>query len=407
MGERLPILIAGAGIGGLTAALAINARGLSVIVCERAEKLSEIGAGIQIAPNAGRVLAALGLDKTLAAAAIEPKSIDVLDGASGRTLTSIPPGQFRARYGFPYRVIHRADLQSILAKAAARAGIRIDFGATVEGTITQPNGLLVRLRKVSGGDVVSAAAIIGADGVWSSLREMIPGAAQPMATGRTAWRAIISTDIARDLVPTDRVGLWLGPDAHLVHYPVAQGAAVNLVAIIREAWERPGWSAPGNAIELGARFAAWSAKARALIAAPISWQKFALLALDPAAAWVSDRLALVGDAAHAMTPFLAQGAAMAIEDGWVLAEALYGAPDIPAALLAYAEVRRPRVARVAAAVAVAGDRYHYGSAKALARNAALRLAGPRLILGPHDWIYGWQPAPADRGGPPASAAVEK
>ena len=397
MGERQTIVIAGAGIGGLTAALAIAAKGFRVVVCERSEKLSEIGAGIQIAPNAGRVLANLGLDKAITAAAIEPRSIEVLDGMSGRLLTSIPTPQFRARYDFPYRVIHRADLQSILASAISRAGIRFELDATIEEYVAQPAGLLVRIRKASGSDVVAAAAIIAADGVWSSFREKVAGSAAPVAAGRSAWRAIIPTDVARDLVATDRSGLWLGANAHLVHYPVAQGAAVNLVAIIEEAWDKKGWSAPGDAGQLAGHFKKWSTQARALISAPISWQKFALLQLDSRGAWVAGRLALVGDAAHAMTPYLAQGAAMAIEDAAVLAETLSGTSDTAAALQAYAEARKPRVARVAEVARRAGVRYHYRGVKAAVRNAALRLAGPRLIIRESDWIYRWHAA--DDGGP--------
>src|SRR5260221_7715162 len=163
MGERRTIVIAGAGIGGLTAALALAGKGFLVVVVERSPQLSEIGAGIQLAPNAGRILADLGLDNAIAAAAIEPAAIDVMDGRSGRRLTSVPGERFRARYGFPYRVIHRADLQTILVAAANRIRIRIELGATVDGFITQPGALLVRIRKAAGGEVVSAAAVIAAD----------------------------------------------------------------------------------------------------------------------------------------------------------------------------------------------------------------------------------------------------
>ncbi len=396
MGERRALVIAGAGIAGLTAALALTARGFNVVVSERAEKLSELGAGIQIAPNAGRILAGLGLDKALAAAAIEPAAIDVFDGPTGRLITAIPSETFRARYDFPYRVIHRADLQSILAAAIARAGIRLDLGAPVEGYVGQGDAMLVRARKPGGGtDVISADGLIGADGVWSTVRQTIAGAAIPAATGRSAWRALVAADEARDIVATDRVGLWLGPDGHLVHYPVAQGAAVNLVAIVEEAWDKRGWSAPGDAAVLAGRFARWSAKARALLKAPISWQKFALAALPPDAPWVSGRIALIGDAAHAMTPFLAQGAAMAIEDAAVLAETLYAATDLPAALAAYAEARRPRTAAVSAASRRTGELYHYRGITSFARNAALRFAGPRLVMDRNDWIYGWRPTSAE------------
>jgi len=388
--DRQTVVIAGAGIAGLTAALAIATKGFDVEICERAEKLSEIGAGIQIAPNAGRVLADLGLDRALARAAIEPQAIDIRDGRSGRLVAAIPSARFQERYGVPYRVIHRADLQSILATAVVRAGIKLELGATVESYVTRPDGLLVRVRKRSGVDVVAAAAIVGADGVWSTMRAEIAGSARPETTGRTAWRAIVPADVARDLVAMDRVGLWLGTDAHFVHYPVAQGAAVNLVAIVTEAWNREGWSTPGTGVEIRAHFDDWSHSARELVAAAISWQKFALLELDPMAPWVSGRIALIGDAAHAMMPFLAQGASAAIEDAIVIADALHGAPDVAAAFAAYADKRRPRVARLADAARRTGKIYHLAGTGALARNMALRLSGPRLVLGRYDWIYNWR-----------------
>ncbi len=390
--ERQPIVIAGAGIGGLTAALALAATGWRVVVAERTEELSEVGAGLQIAPNAGRVLARLGLDKAMALAAIEPQAVDILNGISGRRLTAIPASAFRQRYGFPYRVIHRADLQSVLVAAVRRVpAIQLHLATTVEGSQVQNDSLLVRLKHQSGGKVVQATALIGADGVWSAQRATIPGSAAPKPNGRTAWRALIPADVAEGLTTLRRVGLWLGPDAHLVQYPVAQGAAVNLVAVVEEQWEKPGWNTHGEAAEINARFAGWCTAARRLVAAPIAWQKYALAPVDPAGPWVGQRTALLGDAAHAMVPFLAQGAAMAIEDAAVLAAALYDASDVPAALSAYEAERKPRVTRLWQASLATGDTYHFGSAMGALRNAALTLAGRRLVLGQVDWVYRWAP----------------
>jgi salicylate hydroxylase len=388
--ERQAIVIVGAGIGGLTAALVLARAGFRIVAVERNEQLSPLGAGIQIAPNAGRVLASLGLDKVIAAAAVEPAAIAIRNGLTGASIATVPAAAWRKRYGFPYRVIHRADLQSILAAAVARMpAIRLQLGATVEASMEQPDSLLVRLRKRDGSEVVQAEAIIGADGIWSSQRETIPASASPRPTGRTAWRALIPGDIARPLTDMESVGLWLAPDAHLVHYPVAQGSAVNVVAIVREDWERPGWNAPGEATEIAHHFAAWCKPARDLLAAPVAWQKFAIATIDPYARWTSGRLALLGDAAHAMEPFLAQGAAMAIEDATVLADALYGASDIPAGLRRYEAERRQRVAAIAEASHQTGDAYHLGAPLSAFRNLALRLAGPSLVFGRNDWIYRW------------------
>ena len=394
--ERRPIVVAGAGIGGLTAALALAAAGFHVVIAERTEELSEVGAGIQIGPNAGRVLARLGLDKAMAQAAIEPEAIDILNGVTGRRITSVPDSAFRRRYGFPYRVIHRADLQSVLAAGCRRVpAIRLHLGTIVEDSKPQADGLLVRLKRSGGGEVVQATALIAADGVWSSHRESIRGSAGPKPIGRTAWRALVAADVVGGFTSMKRVGLWLGPNAHLVQYPVAQGAAVNLVAVVEEAWERPGWNTHGEAAEINARFADWCGAARRLIAAPIAWQKYALAPVDPTGPWVSGRTALLGDAAHAMVPFLAQGAAMAIEDAAVLAAALYGATDVPAALRAYEAARKPRVARLWEAAQWTGDTYHYRAAMGALRDAALTIGGARLVLRQIDWIYRW--APPDPG----------
>jgi salicylate hydroxylase len=389
--ERRPFVIAGAGIGGLTAALALAAKGFRIILVERAAALSEIGAGIQLAPNAGRVLAALGLDEAIAAAAVEPASIEIIDGRKDRPLTSIRSVAFRGRYGFPYRVIHRADLQKLLAAAADRIGVGTILGATIEDVVSRPNELVVRIRKGSADEVMPAEAVVAADGVWSSARGRIPGAAAPAPTGRTAWRAIIPADVANRSLPLDRVGLWLGPDAHLVHYPVAGGAAISMVAIVEENWTAPGWSAAGDRGNLAARFSDWSRRAREAIAAAPAWQKFAIMAVDPTRPWLDGRLVLLGDAAHAMPPFLAQGAAMAIEDATVLADALAAAPDTASGLRAYVAARQPRTAAVAEASRKAGKRFHLRGLAAAARNIVLGVAGERLALRQNDAIYRWQP----------------
>jgi salicylate hydroxylase len=387
--ERQTVVIAGAGIGGLTAALALSEAGFRAIVCERAETLSELGAGIQLSPNAGRVLAGLGLDEAIAADAIEPAAIDVRSGTTGQILVSIPTSRFRERYGFPYRVVHRADLQKILVAAAKRrSDISVRLATTVGEAAPQAGGHLVRVNGAGRSDVVPAAAVIGADGVWSSLRERIPGAATAEATGRTAWRALVSLDNAPAALPTDRVGLWLGHDAHLVHYPVARGAAINLVAIVEEKWDRKSWSAPGDRVWLAERFARWPPDARRIIEAPFGWQKFPIAAVDPTKPWVSGPYALLGDAAHAMAPFLAQGAAMAMEDAVVLARSLAGS-EIATALQAYEKERKERVVRIAGEARRVGEVYHAASPLATFRDWALRFGGAKFVLRRNDWIYRW------------------
>jgi salicylate hydroxylase len=389
LGDRPSIIIAGAGIGGLTAALSLAAAGFRVLLCERARQLSEIGAGIQISPNAGRVLAGLGLEEAIAAVAIEPKAIDIRSGETGALIASVDLSGFARRYGAPYRVIHRADLQSILARGlAAEPSIQLRLGTTVAGVAAQAGGIVARLDRTGGSEMAEGAALIGADGVWSSLRLAI-GGSPATPTGRVAWRTTISASDAP--VPADRVGLWLGRDAHIVHYPMAGGRSVNVVAIVEEDWQREGWSEPGDPYRLAARFGEWSDDARAIIALDAEWRRWAIASVDQAGPFVRDRVALLGDAAHAMPPFLAQGAAMAIEDASVLAWRLAHAGDVVTALLAYQADRRPRTRRVAAAAWRAGHQYHFGGIAGAARDLALRAAGARLILRQNDWIYRWAP----------------
>ncbi len=375
----------------MTAALSLAASGWSVVVAERADALSEIGAGIQITPNAGRILARLGLDKAMAAAALEPEAIDVRNGLSGRLLTSIASQTLRGRYGFPYRVIHRADLQALLVGAVSGTpAIQFRLGTTVESHHEDSDGISVRITRAGNSETINATALIAADGVRSTIRERISGGHAKLA-GRTAWRALVAAEDAQRLLRTTHIGLWLGPKAHLVHYPVMKGAAVNIVAIVEDAEDEAGWSVPGDAAEIAARFDTWSDAARGIVARPKTWQKFALAGVDPQSPWISGRIALIGDAAHAMMPFLAQGAAMAIEDAAVLASALRGTNDIAGALRKYEAERKPRVTRVAELSRRTGEVYHFGSTMAALRDAALSVAGARLVLSRSDWIYRWLP----------------
>jgi len=392
MRERQTIVISGAGIGGLTAALAVADAGFHVVVVERAEELTEIGAGIQLSPNAGRILAGLGLEEAIKAIAIEPKAIAVRNGRTGRAVTTLPVAAFRARYGTPYHVIHRADLQAALARAVQRRhDAELRFSATIADVLAKQGTLFVKIQRPGGSDLVAASALIGADGVWSATRSRIAGASEPKPSGRTAWRAVIPLDNAPPTLATDRVTLWLGHEAHLVTYPVAGGAAINLVAIVEEDWDKPGWTAPGDRVWLLERFAAWTTEVRALLNAPFSWQKWAITAVDPGGPWTAGGIALLGDAAHAMPPFLAQGAAMAIEDAAVLGKALAASSEPAAGLAAYEAARKPRVARVWKAAWRTGAHFHYGERMAALRDLALRLGGASLLFRQNDWIYRWQP----------------
>ena len=393
MGDRPTIVVAGAGIGGLTAALTIARAGFRVVVAERSAELTEIGAGIQLSPNAAVVLNALGLETALAKVSTEPSEIAIRSGVTGDTLATLPAGAFANRYGAPYRVVRRVDLQAVLLEAVRRNDdITLVLGTTVDDALPRAGALLVRIGRDDGGESISAVGLIGADGVWSGLRRQISGANAARFAGRTAWRTVIPIEDAPSFLRPEAVGLWLGPQAHLVHYPIAKGAAVNVVAIVEDADDRPGWDTDADRHLIAERFRDWCPEVKAVAGASSPWRKFSLNTVDPTGRWVEGRTALLGDAAHAMVPFLAQGAAMAIEDAAVLGRALAAWPgDVPAALAAYEADRRPRVTRVWNSAWRTGRHYHQTGILAAARDLVLRSVGPQFLLSRNDWIYRWTP----------------
>lgn len=387
------ILIVGAGIGGLTAAVALADEGFRVVILESARELSEAGAGIQLSPNATRVLAALGLLDALQPYATAPESIAVMNGCSGGTIAEIPLGNaVELRYGTPYWVVHRADLQHVLLDAvAARPTIVLRTGFTVLDHRSGPQGVTAAGKTQSGVMVAEVGdALVGADGLWSVVRAQLGHEAAPRFRGRTAWRALIDAGAVEPAWREPVTRLWLGPDAHLVHYPVRGGTAINIVAVVADSASTRSWSGAGDRAALLARFARWALPPRALIAAPQAWQTWSLHDLAPASRSGHDAVTLLGDAAHAMLPFLAQGAAMAIEDAAELADNLSRHPhDIPAALRAYEAARAPRTMRVAQQSARTGTIYHLGTPFAAVRNFIMRRMGSVRLAARQDWLYRW------------------
>jgi salicylate hydroxylase len=392
------VLIAGAGIGGLTAALALARLGLRVTLFDQVAKLEEAGAGIQLAPNATRILVALGLAERLKATIVQPSAIRLRSGPSGREIATM--GLDTAvlhRYGAPYWVIHRADLQKALIEAIAEEPqITLKFGATVDNFTIDPAGVRATVHH-SGASRSKAdyggAALIGADGLWSRLRALLGDRTVPRFAGRAAFRALIPAGL---LSPQDReaiINMWIGPDGHLVHYPVRAGAAVNVVAVCGDRWQSPAWNAGAGRDEVLERFpaAAWAPAARELMATPERWQKWALYDRKPSASWGCGPVTLLGDAAHPMLPFLAQGAAMAIEDASILARELARSPgDRIAALRDYEAARRVRTARVQRASRRNDFHFHLRQPAAFVRDAALRALGGERLLAHYDWIYQWR-----------------
>jgi salicylate hydroxylase len=387
------IVVAGAGIGGLTAALALAAKGFRVVVVEQAGELQETGAGIQLSPNATRLLIGLGLAERLRAAIVTPPALRVRTWR-GREVVQVPLGSFaHKRYGAPYWVVHRADLQAALVAAvSANADITLRLGARAEDFAVHANGVTVQLRTAFGNEDEHGMALVGADGLWSSVRARLGDRRPPRFAYRTAWRTMLPAHI---LVPEFRetaVSLFLGPAAHLVLYPVRGGEAVNLVAIVQDEWHEPGWSAAGRREQLLAHYAAWPPRIRNLLALPDRWLKWALYERPRLPRWGEGAVTLLGDAAHPMLPFLAQGAAMAIEDAIVLAHELAADPDRPdLALRRYERRRIARTARVQRTARQNGRLYHMRGPLAFLRNQVLRQRGGEAVLERYDWLYRWRP----------------
>jgi salicylate hydroxylase len=390
------VIVAGAGIGGLTAALALARSGFRALVLEQAERLEETGAGIQLSPNATRILIDLSLADRLRPHVVSPTAIRVLGGRSGREIVRIPlGGDATRRYGAPYWVIHRGDLQAVLSEAATQdLNIVLRLGMSMEDFATHPHGVTISARGASGLWTEHGHALIAADGLWSTARARIGSQAPPHFAGRTAWRALVP---AAQLAPEFReplVHLWLGRDAHLVHYPVKGGKLVNVVVITADDWSGPGWSEPASRTDLLQRLATrrWAPQAHSVFRAPDAWLKWALYQTEPLASYAHGAAALLGDAAHGMLPFLAQGAAMAIEDAAVAAQCLARMPDNPAAAWdSYSAIRRGRTRKVQRFAARNGKRYHRGGVAAMLRNTTMRLLGGERLLHNYDWLYDWRP----------------
>ncbi len=387
-------LIAGAGIGGLTAALALAQRGFAVEVFERAPALLEFGAGLQLSPNATRILARLGALEPVKASATEPRAIRLLRGRDGAEIARLPLDDAERRWGAPYLVVHRADLQKTLVDAAAaKPTIALRLGVAVAGVGLEDDGVIVGLKRGPVTMRERGDVLIGADGLRSLVRERLGlGAVHaPEFIGRMAFRATVDSREVAARWSEREVTLRLGAKAHLVHYPLRGGSIVNLVAVIESkgrADQADPWDGAADVEALHRAFHGWSPDARALIGAAKNWRAWPLFVRPPLPHFAMGRIALIGDAAHPMAPFLAQGAAQAIEDAQALARRLAETQNVAAALFAYSNGRVGRATRVQREAQAQGRIYHMSGPLALARDMAMRTLGPKRLLQRYDWLYG-------------------
>ncbi|MGC3987741.1 MAG: FAD-dependent monooxygenase [Pseudorhodoferax sp.] len=403
MAHPKQLLVAGGGIGGLAAALACARQGWQVRVFERAAAFSEVGAGVQLGPNVVRLLQAWGLGPALQAVAAFPPRLRVRDAASGRELATLDLAAMPARYGAAYATIHRADLLALLHRAVApRAEVALMLDRRV--LRFEDDGRRVLLR--AGGKTIEGDALLGADGLWSGVRAQLLADGPPRLTGHLAYRALLPQAALPAALRSAEVTAWLGPRLHLVSYPVRAGEALNVVAFVHglppggERGATPDaladWDHATNAADLQAAMAGCAAPLQALVRAVPAWRLWVLADRPPLRAATEQargRVALLGDAAHPMRPYLAQGAGMAIEDAEALGRALHQADaagtEVPALLARYAQERWQRNARVQARALRNGRIFHATGPLRWGRNLSLRLLGERLLDMP--WLYGPQP----------------
>jgi salicylate hydroxylase len=387
-GSSAPYLISGGGIGGLVTAYALARHGIPVRLFEQAPEFLEVGAGIQLGPNIFRVLEKIGLKDAILADAHIPPAQEMRSSVTGELITRVPlDDAFIKRFGQPYAVTHRADIHSTFLKACQSSNlITLETSRRVDSYEDHGDHVSVKLEN---GEIAKGRALIGCDGMWSKIRESIVGDGKPRVSGHIAYRGVLK----REQVPADLwrpdVMLWAGPRCHFVHYPLRRGELFNLVAVFHSDHYEEGWNAEGSKDLLRDHFKGLRPEVLRLLELIDTWRMWVLCDREPVKNWSKGRITLLGDSAHPMLQYLAQGACMATEDAVILADIVAKTPDDPAAaFLAYQQERYLRTARTQIMARVYGEFYHARGVTAELRDMAI---GSRTAEQTYDsiaWLYG-------------------
>lgn len=395
--QQPPVLIVGGGIGGLAAALALAQKGRAVRVLEQASEFKEVGAGIQLGPNVFRMFEILGLTEAVSRLAVFPENLIMLDAISGDEVTRIPLGDgFRSIFKYPYALIYRPDLLNVLLAASQDSDlITLETSQKVVAVEDHDQGVSVR---TDAGHRYSGAAVIGADGLWSTIRQLVVGDGKPQVAGHITYRAVLPTTEVPEHLRRWSMTFWAGEKVHFVIYPLRGGELYNLVAVFHSNRYEEGWDSFGDPAELHERFAKTCEPVRMLLGKIESWRMWVLCDRPPIKSWSRGRVTLLGDAAHPMLQYLAQGAGMAIEDAVCLANKVEESQgDFARAFETYQETRYLRTGRVQIMARVYGEFYHAGGVARELRNMMLSGRTPEQAFESMQWLYGEDFGPTGYG----------
>jgi len=388
-GKQPPVLVVGGGIGGLGVALALSRKGIPVQVIEQAPEFKEIGAGIQLGPNVFRMFEALGLTEEMNKWVVFPQGLEMRDSITGETFVELPiDHRFHEKYHAPYGVMHRADMLNVIFEACKKSNlIHLATSQKVIGIDETATGVTARTES---GQTFTGSALIGCDGLWSTIRSILVGDGKPVVSGHIAYRAVIPTPDWPKEYRINKMVLWAGEKTHLVHYPLRRGELFNLVVVFHSDRYEEGWDTYGDPEELHRKFAEKCEPVRTLLKKVEAWRMWVLCDRPAIKDWTKGRVTLLGDAAHPMLQYLAQGANMALEDAVCLAEQVVATNgDYAAAFRKYQELRYLRTARVQLMARVFGEIYHASGVNRELRNQVLRDWGRQGGVD-MSWLYGHQ-----------------